>query len=49
MKYIFRCPEDIKKEISNLRENLRCGDPDEAIKSVKTINGKIDELIAKSF
>ena len=49
LKYIFRCPEDIKKEISNLRENLRCGDHDEALKSVKTINGKIDELIAKSL
>jgi hypothetical protein len=49
MKYIFRCPEDLKKEISHLRENLRCGEHGEALKSVKTINGKMDELIAKLF
>jgi hypothetical protein len=39
------CPEDIKKEIGNLRENLREEDYIGAIKRVKAIKGKIDALI----
>ena len=44
-KFLLMCPEDIKKEIGNLRENLREEDYIEAIKRVKAIKGKIDALI----
>lgn len=44
-KFLLMCPEDIKKEIGNLRENLREEDYIGAIKRVKAIKGKIDALI----
>ena len=46
-RFILMCPEDIKKEIGILRENLRGGDLDEAITRIETLKRKIDELINK--
>ena len=46
-KFILMCPEDIKKEIGILRENLRGGTQDEAIKRIEIVKREIDELINK--
>jgi len=46
-KFILMCPEDIKKEIGILRENLRGENQDEAIKRLETVKRRIDELINK--
>jgi gas vesicle protein len=44
-KFILMCPEDIKKEIGILRENLKRDEQDDAIKTIETVKRKIDELI----
>ena len=44
-KFILMCPEDIKKEIGILRENLKRDKQDDAIKTIETVKRKIDELI----
>ena len=46
-KFILLCPEDIKKEIVILRENLRRDNQNEAIKRLETVKRRIDELINK--
>ena len=46
-RFILMCPEDIKKEIGILRENLRGENQDEAIKRIETVKRGIDELINK--
>ena len=46
-RFILMCPEDIKKEIGILRENLRGKNQDEAIKRIETVKRGIDELINK--
>ena len=46
-RFILMCPDDIKKEIGILRENLRRENQDKAMKMIETVKRKIDELINK--
>ena len=46
-RFILMCPEDIKKEIGILRENLEMENLGEAITRIETVKRKIDELIDK--
>ena len=46
-RFILMCPEDIKKEIGILRENLGMENLGEAITRIETVKRKIDELIDK--
>ncbi|NQE44716.1 hypothetical protein C5S31_01670 [ANME-1 cluster archaeon GoMg2] len=46
-RFILMCPEDIKKEIGIIRENLEMENLGEAITRIETVKRKIDELIDK--
>ena len=46
-RFILMCPEDIKKEIGILRENLEMENLGEAITRIETVKRKIDDLINK--
>jgi len=45
-KFFLMCPEDIRKEIDNIREKIR-DDPNDAIDSIRKVEEEIDSLLER--